>query len=110
VSVQFVVVTAVRPQNAPEAFRIVSVSPNPFNPSTTVRFTLPAAMAVTAEIWTVKGARVRLLVSDEKFGPGANRVVWDGRTDQGTVAASGVYFVRVRTQLGTRIARAVLLK
>jgi predicted outer membrane repeat protein len=110
VSVQFVAATAVRPQYAPEAFRIVSVSPNPFNPSTTVRFTLPAAMAVTAEVWTVKGARVRLLVSDEKFGPGDNRVVWDGRTDQGTVVASGVYFVRVRTQLGTRVARAVLMK
>ena len=103
-------VTAVGPDRTPKPFRIVSISPNPFNPTTTIRFTLPSAMPVTATIWSVTGARVRVLAKDERFEPGDNRIIWNGRTDRGTPAASGVYFIRVETPLGAKIARAVLLK
>ena len=96
--------------DAPKSFQIVSVSPNPFNPETTVHFTLPRAMPVTAEIWDVKGARVRTLSRDQRFGPGAQRITWDGRNDDGSGVASGVYFIRLATAVGTRVARAVLLK
>ena len=94
----------------PQPFRIVSVSPNPFNPSTTVRFTLPEAMPVTAAVYSVTGARIRVLESGSRFSPGENRITWDGRTDRGTTAASGVYFIRVKTKLGAKVARAVLLR
>ena len=110
VEVRIEVVTAVSENQTPKPFRIVSVAPNPFNPSTTVHFTLPAAMPVTAVIYSVTGARVRVLARDQRFGPGDNRLVWDGRTERGTTAASGIYFIRLETQLGARVARAVLLK
>ncbi len=110
VKVRIDIVTAVGPDRTPKPFRIVSVSPNPFNPTTAVHFTLPSAMPVTATIWSVTGARVRVLADNERFEPGDNRIVWDGRTDQGTPAASGVYFIRVETRLGAKVARAVLLK
>ena len=110
VPVRIETVTAVWPDNTPKPFRIVSVSPNPFNPSTTVHFTLPAVMPVTVVVYSVTGARIRLLADRETFGPGDNRLVWDGRTDEGSPAASGVYFVRMETRLGTQVARAVLLK
>jgi hypothetical protein len=110
VQVRIDVVTAIEPDRIPKPFRIVSVSPNPFNPSTTVHFTLPTALPVTAVIWSVTGARVRVLANEQLFGPGDNRLIWDGRTDQGSRAASGVYFVRVETRLGGKVARAVMLK
>jgi hypothetical protein len=103
-------VTAIGDGAAPMPFRIVSVSPNPFNPSTTIRFSLPKAMPVTAEVWSVTGARVRVLAAEKTFGPGENELRWDGRNEQGSPAASGVYFVRVSTQLGEKVTRAVLLK
>jgi hypothetical protein len=103
-------VTAIGDGARPMPFRIVSVSPNPFNPSTTVRFTLPKAMPVTAEVWSVTGARVRVLADEKTFAPGENELRWDGRNDQGSPAASGVYFVRVKTQIGEKVTRAVLLK
>jgi hypothetical protein len=96
--------------DAPTPFSIVSVSPNPFNPSTTVHFTLPAAMPVSVDILSVTGARVRVLVDQRPVGPGDIRLIWDGRNDHGAPVASGVYLVRVKTQLGTQVARAVLLK
>jgi hypothetical protein len=97
-------------ESTPRPFSIVSVAPNPFNPATTVHFTLPAAMPVTAEIFSVTGARVRVLSRDKFFGPGDNRLTWDGRNDSGEAVATGVYFVQVRTRLGARVMRAVLLK
>ena len=103
-------VTAIGDGARPMPFRIVSVSPNPFNPSTTIRFTLPRAMPVTAEVWSVAGARVRVLADEKTFAPGDNELRWDGRNDQGSPAASGVYFVRVKTQIGEKVTRAVLLK
>ena len=103
-------VTAVETDRTPMPFQIVSVAPNPFNPSTTVHFTLPAAMPVTATIHSVTGGRVRVLAAQEQFESGENWLVWDGRTDRGSATASGVYFVRIETRVGTKVARAVLLK
>jgi hypothetical protein len=103
-------VTAIGPGDLPAPFEILGVAPNPFNPSTIVRFTLPERMPVTAEIVTVNGARVRFLAEDQPFEPGENQLEWDGRGATGSPVASGVYFIRVTTPLGTRIARAVLLK
>ena len=103
-------VTAIGDDAVPMPFTIVSVSPNPFNPSTTVRFTLPRSMPVSAEVWSVTGARVRVLAEQKTFAAGPNELRWDGRNDQGAPAASGVYFVRVKTQIGEKVTRAVLLK
>jgi hypothetical protein len=102
--------TAVGTDTPPSLFQIVSLSPNPFNPSTTVRFTLPAAMPVTAEVWSVEGARVRTLSKTRHFGPGDNLLTWDGLDDRGSPVASGVYFVRLETRVGVQTRRAVLLK
>jgi hypothetical protein len=102
--------TAVGSDEAPMPFQIVSVTPNPFNPSTTVRFTLPEAMPVTAEIWSVAGERVKVLARDQLLGEGENQLTWDGRDDRGLSAATGVYFFRVTTRLGVKVTRAVLIK
>ncbi len=94
----------------PQPFRIVSVSPNPFNPSTTLYFTLPEKMRVKASVYSVTGARIRVLSNGKRFSPGLNRLTWDGRTDRGFTAASGVYFIRLETKSGTDVKRAVLLR
>jgi hypothetical protein len=91
-------------------FEITAVVPNPFNPETTIRFTLPEAMPVTGEVYTVTGARVRTLARDAIFPGGENEIAWDGRDDAGRRVASGVYLARLRTTLGTRVARMILLE
>ncbi|UCH85633.1 MAG: T9SS type A sorting domain-containing protein, partial [Candidatus Latescibacterota bacterium] len=86
------------------------VAPNPFNPSATIRFSLPQRMPVTAEVWSVTGAKVRVLANGRPFAAGENELRWNGRNDSGEPVASGVYFVRVSTELGEKVTRAVLLK
>jgi len=96
--------------DTPTPFRIVSVAPNPFNPTTTVHFTLPSAMPVTAEVWSVSGERVRVLANQRLFGGGDNQLIWDGLNDQGSTVASGVYFIRLVTPIGVKTASVVPLK
>jgi hypothetical protein len=102
--------TGIEPAQLPRSFEIVEVVPNPFNPETTVRFTLPEAMPATIDVVSVSGARVRTLADNQQYPAGVNTVRWDGRNDAGASVASGVYFVRARTALGMRVSRAVLLK
>ncbi|NIM19177.1 MAG: hypothetical protein GTO51_02215 [Candidatus Latescibacteria bacterium] len=91
-------------------FQITAIVPNPFNPETTIRFTLPERLAVTGEVWSVSGERIRVLARDRYFDAGVNDLRWNGKNDQGETVASGVYFVRLKTRLGAQTARAVLLK
>ncbi len=71
-------------------------TPNPFNPSTTIRFTLAAAGDVELSVFDVSGRLVRTLVQDE-LGPGAHAAVWNGQAQDGRPAASGTYLYRLRT-------------
>lgn len=100
--------SAVRPSRAfarPE----LRVVPNPFNPSTTLHYTLPSAGRVRIEVFDVTGRRVRALAR-RCDAAGTHRVIWDGRNDLGANLASGVYFVRLETTAGTVTQRAVMLR
>jgi hypothetical protein len=94
----------------PHPFRVESITPSPFRLSTTMRFTVPEAMPVTAEVWAADGRRVRVLAKRRLFAPGENRLVWDGHNDSDLPTAAGAYFVRLESPVGTKVARVVLLK
>ena len=95
---------------APGAYDIAGVVPNPFNPETSIHFTLPRELAVSAEVWAVDGSRVATLLRGNVLPGGDNEVRWTGRNDDGQRVASGVYLFRLRTSLGVRTARLVLLE
>jgi predicted outer membrane repeat protein len=71
--------------------------PNPFNPSTSIRFGLPAAASVTLEIFDVAGRRVAALLDQAKLPAGWHEIIWDGRDGSGAEAASGIYLLRLST-------------
>ena len=91
---------------------VLSVSnyPNPFNPRTTVRYTVPSGGEVTIAIYDARGARVATLVKDEERAAGAYRAEWNGQTDGGETASSGVYFARIEHGGVTRTKKMTLLK
>ncbi|MDD3643803.1 MAG: T9SS type A sorting domain-containing protein [Candidatus Krumholzibacteria bacterium] len=68
--------------------------PNPFNPSTTIEFSLASGTAVSMSIYDVSGRRVRCLLRNEPREKGLHTVQWDGRNDRGVQMPSGVYFCR----------------
>jgi Right handed beta helix region/FlgD Ig-like domain len=68
--------------------------PNPFNPTTTIAFSLKDAGDVNLTIYDVAGRRVREVLN-ERRDRGAYRAPWDGRNDNGSQVASGVYFYKL---------------
>jgi hypothetical protein len=83
--------------------------PNPFNPRTTVSYTVPSRGRVNVSIYDTLGAHVATLFDGERAA-GAYSVSWNGRTDDAAGAASGVYFARIEHASGTRTKKMVLLK
>ncbi len=70
--------------------------PNPFRPTTAIRFELAGAGPVRLRVYDAGGRMVRALV-DRPLGAGAQSAVWDGRDDAGRLAASGVYYYHLET-------------
>ena len=93
----------------PAVTRLAAIYPNPFNPSTNVRFDVHRRSAVRIALYDVNGRFVRLLV-DRVMAPGSHTVAWDGRTAGGRRAASGVYFCRMRAGDVVQTRKMVLLR
>ena len=83
--------------------------PNPFNPKTTIAFTLPAPQDVTIDVFDIAGRKVVTLV-DDGLGAGRHLVEWTGRDADGQRVASGVYFYRMRAGEEEFSRKMVLLK
>jgi hypothetical protein len=83
--------------------------PNPFNPTTTISFSLETAGYVNIDIYNVKGEKVRTLV-DENLEATSHSVVWDGKDDLGRTTSSGVYFYKMKTGSFTSTKKMVLMK
>ena len=99
-------------RSAVSARGAVSLSnyPNPFNPSTTISYSLPVASRARLELFNARGERVALLV-DGQLPAGPGQVVWNGTDANGRTVASGVYFAQLVTDDGTVARqRLVLLK
>jgi len=73
-----------------EGARLLGGYPNPFNPATTIRFTIPEAGHVTVRIRDVMGRQIRSLL-DRTVPAGLHAAEWDGRDEQGNVVGTGVY-------------------
>ena len=96
------------PDDIPTTLAIDSVSPNPFNPRTTVWLDIPRAGGVTLAVHDLRGRLVRTLLSGQ-MNEGRHPVVWDGLDDRGAQASSGVYLVRLVTTDGEQRAVKVTL-
>ena len=95
----------------PAAYSLSQNFPNPFNPTTTIKFGLREKGQVTLKIYNVAGQLVKTLV-DEVQAPRAYgfSVTWDGGNDAGNAVSSGVYFCKMLTREFSRTQKLVLLK
>ena len=85
--------------------------PNPFNPTTTIKYSIASAGRVSLKIYNAAGQLVRTLV-DEEQAPAAEGLsaTWDGLNDHGQPSASGVYFYKLTTKEFSDTKKMVLLK
>lgn len=81
--------------------------PNPFNPETTISFTVPQNGQTSVKVYNLKGQEVRSLLNKEMTA-GSSSIVWNGTDNSGDNVASGLYFVRVQNN-GKAVTRKMLL-
>lgn len=96
-----------KPDDSAPTTTVASIYPNPFNPTTTIAFTLETGAKVSLRIYDVQGAVVRTL-RDEILPQGLHEARWDGRDDNGLQVATGVYFVRLVGK-DYRVTRKIVL-
>ncbi len=78
----------------PTAYTLKQNMPNPFNPSTTIKFALPVSGHVNLDVYDIAGRLVRTLVNEEMEATD-HSVVWNGRDNDNRQVASGVYYYRL---------------
>lgn len=87
----------------------VSNFPNPFNPSTTIRFSIPQDSSVKLVVYNIRGQVVKTIVNDT-LPKGSHSAFWNGVDDNGRAVSSGVYFYRLQTGNSTLTGKCLLLK
>ncbi len=92
----------------PTDFNLSQNYPNPFNPSTTIEFSLPQQSEWSIRIFNVRGQLVRQFNGAAEAG--YQSITWDGLSDNGSEAASGIYFYRLSATGFTDTKKMVLLK
>jgi hypothetical protein len=84
--------------------------PNPFNPVTTIDYSIARAGHVSLKVYNVAGQLVRTLVDEAQSPEQVKPVIWDGRNDAGQSVSSGVYFYKLVAKGFTQTKKLVLLK
>jgi len=93
----------------PVTYNLEQNFPNPFNPTTTIRFAVPQAGKVTLEIYNIIGQKIATLI-DGNVTAGTHTSVWNGKDAAGHVMASGVYFYKLTAGDFTATEKMILMK
>ena len=93
--------------NVPTEFALDQNFPNPFNPSTQIRFTIPHEGQVKLSVFDLLGREIRVMLHSS-LTAGSHTLAWDGRDASGVSAPSGVYFYRL-THGDRQVTRKLLL-
>jgi hypothetical protein len=96
-------------ERIPAQFTLEQNFPNPFNPSTEIRFSIPAAQNVELKIFNVLGQQVRSLLSQE-MSVGYHQIQWDGNNDAGKQLSTGIYYYRLKAGKNVSIKKMILVK
>ncbi len=110
----FVIIFEINPTNVegesyiPKDF-LYNNYPNPFNPSTTINYSIAEASEVMLQIYNVSGQIIKELVNDHK-NSGFYSILWDGKNDSGDFVSSGVYFCLLTAGKKNFINKLALIK
>lgn len=88
----------------PEEYKLFNAYPNPFNPSTIIKFDLPVNSQVTLKVYDILGKEVAVLIN-EKLNPGYYTFRWNAKG-----LPSGIYFYRIESENFKDAKRMLLLK
>ncbi|MCK5127021.1 MAG: fibronectin type III domain-containing protein [candidate division Zixibacteria bacterium] len=97
------------PAGIPDEYELHQNFPNPFNPTTTIEYSVPEQSYVALTVYNIIGQKVALLIDGEK-NAGTHTVTWDGTDDNGVSVTSGIYFYTIQTSTFRQSRKMVLMK
>ena len=95
--------------NIPDEYCMFPNYPNPFNPSTTIRYGLPEQSDIVLRVYNIKGQLVKTLENGAQSA-GYHEVTWNGGDNTGKKISSGIYFYKLHTSDFTSMKKMILLK
>ena len=95
--------------DVPNSVFLLTNYPNPFNPETTIRYSLNRPGEISLEIYNLKGQKVKTLINSE-VSAGSHSITWKGESDYGSDVSSGVYFLRLVSGQQIETRKIVLMK
>ena len=96
-------------ETLPITYNLYNAYPNPFNPTTTIRYDLPLGTDVNLVVFDILGREIRTLVN-KKQEAGFKSVKWNGRNDMGQTVSAGMYFYRIQAGSFSKVQKMVMLK
>jgi hypothetical protein len=93
----------------PTDFHLFPNFPNPFNPSTTIRYSIVEPVNVSLKIYDVLGREIRTLINEVKTA-GTYNSIWNGYDNSGNRVSSGIYFYRMEAGIFVDTRKMILLK
>ncbi len=94
--------------NALESNKLLGNYPNPFNPRTTIYFSITKNAKINLSIYNAKGQKVKSLITNE-YKKGMHSIVWEGKNDFGKPVSSGIYFYVLNIDNESQIIKKCLL-
>lgn len=83
--------------------------PNPFNPSTSVSFSLKEASKVNISIYNIKGELVKVLLNDTK-NAGHHSIIWDGKNSNNKTVSAGIYMLKMENNEYIKTKKIIMIK
>ncbi len=93
----------------PSEYKLYNNYPNPFNPNTTIKFSIPKISNVKIIIYNILGQSIKTLVNEVK-APGVYSVEWNGTNENSINVTSGIYFYRLESNEFAAINKMILLR
>lgn len=93
----------------PEKFYLAPNFPNPFNPTTNIRFQMSDVGFVELKVYDLQGREINMLLN-ENLQPGEYEIQWDGRNYAGSTVVSGVYLLKMEVEGYVQVRKMVLVR
>ncbi len=101
--------TAVDMSAIPTTTQLFAAYPNPFNPTTMIKYQLAIDSHMTLAVYDILGRQIKML-ADQHQAAGEYTIQWDGSTDSGVTVASGTYLVKMQANGFNQIQKILLIK
>lgn len=90
------------------AIEFLSNYPNPFNPSTSIKFSIKNESRINLTVFNTKGQKIKTLANND-FAQGSHSIIWNGDDEYGKHVCSGLYFYKLSANGKTEVIKKCLL-